>query len=267
LGALAFGLAEFGVIDAEPLHLGPRERLVAMSVGVLEILWLIPYMHALDASDETLAPPIFQTVPIFGLALGYLFFDEMPSTMQIVAGAIILAGAVVLNANLRSLGAGSRVRVNARVILLMLLASFVIALAAFLFKGTALEENYWGTAFWMSLGGFLTGCGLLAVLPSYRRDLRTFIMRRDRKGLMLNGVNEVTDTIAILVFYAAIMLGPSTAVVQATVAYQPVFLIIIGMMAARMGSDFHSTRLTGRGLAQRAIGITVIVVGSVLIFA
>lgn len=260
---LLFGL---GRADSNPLDLAPIERLTAMSVGVLEILWLIPYMHALDESDETLAPPLFQTVPMFGLVLGFLFFDETPPALHILAGACILAGSIALNTNWWEPRTDSRAVVNVRVIALMMLASFVIALAAFVFKDTALEENYWGTAFWMSVGGMLTGCGMWLLIPSYRRNFNSFIGGRDRRGLALNVVNELTDAAAVLAFYGAVLLGPSTALVQATVAYQPLFILAIGLVAARFGSKFHAERLSGQALMQRSLGILVIVFGSVLIF-
>jgi hypothetical protein len=266
IGLTSLILFRLGAAESNPLDLAPVERLTAMSVGVLEILWLIPYMHALDESDETLAPPLFQTVPVFGLVLGFLFFDEMPPALHILAGACILAGSIGLNTNWWGPRAGDRAIVNVRVIALMMLASFIISLAAFLFKGTALEENYWGTAFWMSIGGLLTGCGMWLSIPSYRRDFNRFMGSRDRRGFALNLVNELTDSAAVLAFYGAVVLGPSTALVQATVAYQPIFILTIGLVAARLGSTFHAERLSGQALVQRSVGILVIVLGSVLIF-
>jgi drug/metabolite transporter (DMT)-like permease len=259
-------LSFHGVIDAGLLELGHKERLTAMLVGVLEILWLIPYLYALDESDETQAPPLFQTVPIFGIILGILFFDEIPAIIHIFAGGIILTGSVILNINIQTSRESGRLLVNVKVVGLMLLASLIIALAAFLFKGTALEENYWGTVFWMSVGGFLTACVLWIVVPVYRRQFNAFVARRDIKGFAINVANEITDNVAILAFYGAVMLGPSTALVQATVAYQPVFILLIGMMAVWLGSEFHAERLSGAGLVQRVVGISIIVLGSVLIF-
>ena len=124
IGLSSLILFRLGVAESNPLDIAPIERLTAMSVGVLEILWLIPYMHALDESDETLAPPLFQTVPVFGLVLGFLFFDEAPPALHILAGACILAGSIALNTNWWEPRTDSRAVVNVRVIALMMLASF-----------------------------------------------------------------------------------------------------------------------------------------------
>ncbi len=266
--ALAHVLAKAGTIEAAPLDLNGTEMLLAMGVGVLEILWLMPYLYALEEADETQVCPLFQMVPIFGFILGLAFFDEVPSGMEILAGCVILAGSFVLNMEIRKRGAEeARGGVNMRVIALMGLASLIIAFAAFLFKGTALEENYWGTAFWMSVGSFFTGVVLWAFVPSYRRDFHAFVAQRDMFGIVVNFVNEVADNIAILAFYGAVVLGPSTALVQASIAYQPLFVLLIGLLAARFGSEFHRERLRGVGLVTRVVGVLCIVAGSVLLFA
>lgn len=264
--AVAYGMVQFGVVESSLLQIGNKERLVAMLVGVLEILWLIPYLYALDESDENQTSPLFQSVPIFGIVLGALFFNEMPTKMHILAGAVILSGAFILNINLGATRQEGVLRLQSKVIVLMLLASFIIALAAFLFKVTAVEENYLGTVFWMSVGSFSTSCVMWLVIPQYRRDFNAFVKRRDVIGVTINLVNEVIDNVAILAFYGAVVLGPSTALVQATTAYQPIFGFLIGLIAVKCGSKFHMERLSGGGLLQRIVGIATIVGGSVMIF-
>ncbi len=263
---VTYSLSQFGIIEEELLQIGWKERMVAMSVGVIEILWLIPYLYALDESDETQSAPLFQSIPIFGFILGAVFFDEIPTGMHIVSGLVIITGALILNVNLGASREAGALRLQGKVIVLMLLASFLISLAAFLFKVTAVEENYLGTVFWMSSGSFATSCIIWLFVPQYRRDFNAFVRRCDVKGATINIVNEVTDNIAILAFYGAVVLGPSTAIVQATTAYQPVFVLLIGMIAAWFGSQFHQERFSGSGLLQRIIGIAAIVGGSVMIF-
>jgi len=260
---LASVLASRGIITDTPLALPTKERLVALGVGVMEIVWIIPYLYALERSDETRAAPLFQTVPLFGLALGLFFFDEVPTMMQIVAGIIIMGGSVLLNTHFHKKDGE---RLDLGVIGLMMLASFIIALAAFFFKVTALQENYFGTAFWMNVGGFLTGVAMWVLIPSYRKDFNAFVAKRDWRGFGINAVNEVSDSLAILAFYGAVVLGPSTALVQASVAYQPVFILLIGLIAAKLGSEAHVGQLEDMGVLQRIVGIITIVIGSLIIF-
>ncbi len=241
---------------------------IALGVGVLEMVWLIPYLYALSTSDEIVAPPLFQTVPVFGFLLGFFIFSEVPTGLQIIAGSIILLGSVILNLELahEKQGSGRGARIDWLTIWYMLIASLIIAIAAFLFKVTAIDENYLGTAFWMNIGGLCTGLFLYVVIPKYRREFNAFILGSDTKAKVVNVVNEVVDTLAVLAFYGAIVLGPATALVQSTVAYQPVILLGIAAVAARLGSERHQ-KIPRFALIRRAIGIAIVVIGSLLILS
>jgi hypothetical protein len=174
-----------------------------------------------------------------------------------------MLGSVVLNAA-RDRRNG-KVSVDWPVIGLMLLSSFFIAISGFFFKDAALESNYWGTAIWMNIGMAVTGMLVWAAVPQYRREFNRFIARRDYASYAINAANELVDNFAVLGFYAAIVRGPSVAVVQSTNAYQPFFVLIIGVIVARF-SPYHKRHLSGLGLAKRFIGIAAIVGGSVMFF-
>lgn len=241
--------------------------LSALAVGVMGVLWVIPYLYALHFADESTAPPVFQSVPIFGFFLGFFFFGEIPSTLHILAGSIIIAGALVLNLELIHEESEHRhISFNKKAFGLMLIASFIIALSAFMFKDAASAQNYWGTTFWMSLGTFFSGICMWALITPYGTQFNTLVTSRNWKFLAMNALNETSDQIAMLAFYGAMLLGPSTALVQSTGAYQPLLLLIIGYILAKNGSKRHTHILTSRELIRRTIGVLAIVFGSVLIF-
>jgi drug/metabolite transporter (DMT)-like permease len=271
---------------------------VAIAVGVMEILWLIPYFYAIHHSDETSAPPVFQTIPIFGFALGFLVFGEVPTVVQVGGGSVILLGSILLNLEItkrqaaegaldlltRKIGikaikelttgelerlwkvAEQRgVALNKKAFGLMLLASFIIALSAFLFKDAAESENFWGSAFWMALGAFSFGVCLWLSVPGYRRQL-TATLKRPRM-LKLNLANEVVDNIAMLAFYGAVVLGPSVAVVQLSNAFQPILILAMGAILARWGTSRRHTEMLARHhIERKVVSIVAIVLGSLLVF-
>jgi len=247
---------------------GTENILSALFVGVLEIMWLIPYFYALGYTDETAAPPLFQTVPVFGFLLGFFVFSEMPTQTQIFASIAILAGALVLNLEMAKEASHSRKissLFNWRAIGLMLVASFIVAFSAFIFKDSAEGGNYGSSAFWMAIGAFITGCFMWLFVPAYRRTFTAFVKEQNYKKLGINLFNETTDNLAILSFYAAIVLGPATAVVQAGAAYQPILLLLIGVGLAYLGSHSHKHHLNVNNLLIKSLGICLIVVGSVFI--
>jgi drug/metabolite transporter (DMT)-like permease len=241
----------------------------ALCVGALDVVWLIPYFYALHHTDETAAPPLFQTVPLFGALLGYYFFGEVLTVLQLVAGGVIMAGSLVLNLQSLHHRSHSEIRslFNWRAVGLMLVSSFIIAFSAFVFKEAAVQENYAGATFWMLVGAVVMGGVLWCVIPAYRREFNLFVVSSDRKKIFLNSVNELSDNLANIAFYWAVVVGPSTAVVQATVAYQPILILIIGAILARMGSKTHAEKLQGSGLWVRVLGITLIAGGSILLIS
>jgi uncharacterized membrane protein len=241
--------------------------LTALLVGILGVAWVIPYLYALHLADESTAPPIFQSVPVFGFFLGYFFFNELPSTFHMIGGTIIIFGALILNLSLMLENAKNRrIEFNKKSFGLMLLASFIIALIAFLFKDTAESANYWGTTFWMGMGAFFTGISMWAFITPFGIQFNKLITSRNWRLIGVNALNETLDQIAMLAFYGAILLGPSTALVQSANSYQPLILLIIGFILAKFGSKRHAHILTTSELLRRLLGVSIIVVGSLMIF-
>ena len=119
----------------------------------------------------------------------------------------------------------------------------------------------------MSIGTFLTGIVIYICFSTYRQQFNSFLKKKDWLGIGINASNEFVNQIAILAFYLAVVLGPSVMVVQSTTAYQPVFVLIIGLILAKLGSRLHIESLSGSELVKKVFGITVILIGSLLIFS
>ncbi len=254
-------LPMLGYAGHTTLMMSSEQIIIAMLIGVFEVVWLIPYLYALAKADEAEVVPIFQSVPIFGLILGLTFFGEIPPFIHIIGSLIVICGALILTFNVK------KYIFNSKVLFLMLLASLVISASTVLFKYTALEENYWAASFWMSIGTFLTGVIIYLTFSTYRQQFNTFLRKKDWLGVGINVSNEFVNQIAILAFYLAVVLGPSVMVVQSTTAYQPVFVLIIGLILAKMGSSLHIESLSGSELIKKIIGVAVILTGSLLIFS
>ena len=233
---------------------------IALIVGVLEIAWLLPYFYALDKSSEIQVAPLFQFVPIIGVFLALIFFSEIVTLAQIAAIGFIVLGAVVLNRN------DLTKKINNKVIGSMIVTSILISVAAFLFKDVASASNFWAATFWMCIGMGLSGILIYATIPTYRKQFHTFMKKRDTTGLCINGINEVVDNSAIILFNAAIVLGPSVPVVQATIAYQPIFTLLIGWLLSVSVIGSYYYRTTENHFYYNMIGVLIIVFGSVLLF-
>lgn len=270
-----FGLVVASVIGLSSFFLPPSVGSIwvpkgligqALVVGMLEVTWLIPYLYATNHHDDETdhggaiaAAPLFQTIPIFGLVLGLIFFGEVPPLMQIIGSFIIVGGAILLN-----LMPGT-FRLNKRVVLLMLLASSIVALIYFLFKGAASEGNFIATAFWGGIGMSISSVLIWSFYPPFRRQFNHVMKHASKGDLAFNFINEVVDKGATLAFQLAVLIGPSVMAVSAMNAYQPVFILLIGLVLAKFGSKAHAKQLQGTELVKKAIAIAFIAGGTVLI--
>src|SRR5205823_3647654 len=63
-----------------------------------------------------------------------------------------------------------------RLVLLMLAATFVVALSSVVFKFFAVHDEFWSTTFWTFVGEGLFGAAILA-LPKFRKQFVTLFRR------------------------------------------------------------------------------------------
>jgi uncharacterized membrane protein len=260
--AIFFAIVAYILPDQSvTLAIGINLSLKATVVGMLEVVWLIPYLYALNHAGAIKAAPLFQTIPVISLILGLVFFSEIPPIVHIVAAASIIAGGLLLD--LREMK--GKWQIDKKTIGLMLFASTVIAFISFVFKDTALEGNFVATAFYGGIGMTISGLLFFLFYAPYRNQFLTFCKEADGSAVLAQLINEVVDVAAMTASRLAMVIGPSVMAVSALNAWQPVFILVIGWVLARRGSAAHSELLEGVKFKQTACAITLLVIGTVLI--
>jgi hypothetical protein len=274
--AIFFGLVTFATSAGfATLNIGTELALQATLVGIGEVVWLIPYLKANNHAGEVKAAPLFQVVPVISLLLGlaaYVLhaklgvqsaekFAEIPSMLHIVAAGIIIIGGIIIALT----KVKGKWNVDRKTIGLMLLASFIIAIIAFFFKDAALESNFIATAFYSGIGMTLSGIFIFLFITPYRKQFLAFCEEADKPAVLTQLANEVIDSIAIMSSNLAVVIGPSVMAVLALNAWQPVFILIIGWVLAKRGSEAHAELLNGAKLRQTIFTIALLAIGTVLI--
>lgn len=64
------------VFHPEVLSFPIMQGLVVAFNGFIYIAALLPYIYALQRDEASIVVPLFQTIPVFGYILGYIFFGE-----------------------------------------------------------------------------------------------------------------------------------------------------------------------------------------------
>jgi len=232
---------------------------LAILAGIIEVFWLIPYFYALNHGGAINTTPLFQSIPIFALIIGILFFNEIPTTIGLFATGVILSGAFILNYS------NEFRRVNFKSIILMLTASALIALGLFVFKAAEAESNFITAIIGNGMGMGITSLFIWLVHPIYRQQFNSFIAKFDRKVLAGQFANESLYSLSALSGQMAVVLGPSVMVVSAFNAFHPIFTFVIGWILAKFGSAKHTESLKPTELRSKVFGIVLIALGAVLI--
>ncbi|HEX9462927.1 MAG TPA: DMT family transporter [Alphaproteobacteria bacterium] len=241
------------------LELPPASIAVMTLSGVLYMGAMLFYLQALQEEEASVVAPFFQTSPVFAYALAYIVLGETLSGRQVLGGAMILVGAVLLS--LRA-GNGRKTTIKTSLVVKMLVCAFSLAVSSLIFKAFAVEEAFWPTTFWMLVGEAIFGAGLLAV-PDYRRQFFTLVRTHTVPVLTVNFVNELINLGGGLGARYALMFAP-LSIVQAIGSTTTLFVFIFGSLLSLVSPGIVREDLSARNLAQKGISAVLIVAGVTL---
>ena len=249
------------IFDPSVLHFGVLPALIIAINGAILVASFIPYLHALEDEEASMVTALFQLIPVFGYFLALIFLNEHLNTKQIVASLLIVIGSVVISLDLRE-----RMRLKAKPFLLMTLSAFMIAVNALIFKIIALEENFWGTAFWEYTGGTIFGLFLFIFIKLYRTQFLATIAKSRFKVLTLNAFSELLNIFAKLLANFASLLAP-LALVWVVNGFQPLLVFVYGILLTLLLPQVSKETLDRKTIVQKLISIGIIFVGVYLLLS
>src|SRR5262245_19812493 len=228
--------------------------------GMLYVLGLLPYFHALQRDEASIVVPLFQTSAIFSYVLGLLVLGESLTGWQLSAALLVICGSVMI-----ALELGQRRSIfKADVFGLMLLASFLNALHWLLFKVVAVQEDFWVTSFWEYAGFVLIGVLMLMFVKSYRLEFTAMLRRSGFNVLGLVALNETMSLAAKTATNVASLIAP-LALVSTVNGLQPLFVLIYGALLTLYLPRYGQERLGMTIVAQKVAAMTLMIVGASLL--
>ena len=223
--------------------------------GALLVASFIPYLHALEREEPSMITALFQIIPVFGYFLALVFLNEHLTTQQIFSSLLVIAGGVII-----SLDLSVHIQFKLKPFLWMLLSTFMLAINGLIFKMIALEENFWGTAFWEYIGGTIFGIFLLVCIPLYRKQFFATIAKSRLMVLGLNSIAELLNIIAKLLANFASLLAP-LALVWVINGVQPLVVFIYGIILTLFFPQIGKETLDRTTIIQRVFSIALIFAG------
>jgi drug/metabolite transporter (DMT)-like permease len=228
--------------------------------GAILVAAFIPYLYALENEEASWASSIYQLIPVFGYVLALVFLKESLTTMQIFASLLVVIGAIAI-----SLDLSKKIRLKAKPFLLMVLSSFMIAVNALVFKIIALDQTFWGTAFWEYIGGAIFGLLLFTLIPMYRRQFIATINKARTSVLTVNLISELLNIAAKLAANFASLLAP-LALVWVVNGFQPLIVFFYGVILTLFLPMFGKENLSRKVVTQKLSAMVVMLAGIYLLF-
>ena len=245
----------------EPAILKPTPGAIAVMTasGILYMGAMLFYLRAIQSEEASVVAPLFQASTLFTFLLGYFFLHEHLGGAQLIGGALIVTGALGLSRQ-----GGTKIRrFKTRLILLMLAATFVLALSTVLFKLFAVRDDFWTTTFWTFVGESLFGLALLC-RSNYRRQLITLFRRSPGAVAGINATNELINLGAGLGVRYAALLAP-VALVSAISSTTTFFVFAFGVLLTLFFPKLGREDLSTANLVRKGLGAILIAAGVILI--
>ena len=252
-------LPPIAIFDAGVLKPGWGAIAVMTVSGILYMGAVLFYLRAIQSEEASIVAALFQASTLFTFLLGWMFLGEKLGWTKGAGCALIVLGAFILSQG-RRLSFG---KFKLRLVLLMLAATFVVALSSVLFKFFAVADDYWTTTFWNFLGEAVFGFVILLV-PRYRKQFIRLFRGHPSAVLGVNTANELINLGGGLgVRYA--MLSAPVAVVSAISATTTFFVFAFGVLLTLVAPRLGREDLSLRNMIQKAIGAVFITAGVVLV--
>lgn len=257
--SLVFSLI-IAILRPASLNIPFESGLLVLLAGGLYFTASFPYLLALKKDEASSSMPIFQIIPVISYLLAFTFLHEHLSAKQLVAGLIIMGGAIII-----SLDMNAGFKIKKSVFWLMILSSLLYALEFFLFKFVAVDTGFWTAAFYQYLGTGLAGVLLITASGSYRSDFKTVLSKNFKRVISISLAVESLDVAARVAFNYASLLAP-LALVSLVGGFQPIILLIMGIIITLLWPKFGQESLLRKDILQKIFSIAVIFCGTYLLF-
>jgi drug/metabolite transporter (DMT)-like permease len=233
---------------------------VVMTVsGILYMGAMLFYLRAIQTEEASVIAPLFQANTLFTFLLGLLLLHELPSGLQLLGAGLVVMGAIGLSLD-KKLHFG---RFKPKLVLLMVSATFVLALSSVVFKFFAVHDEFWATTFWTFVGEGLFGAAILAV-PGYRQQFVRLFRKNPGAVIGVNAANELINLGGGLGVRYASLLAP-VALVSAISATSTFFVFLFAILLTLFFPRLGREDLSLRNVFQKAVGGLLIMAGVALI--
>lgn len=218
----------------------------------------LPYIRAMQLEEPTRINIWWNLIPLFGLLLGFLFFDERLTYTQIIAFVLLMLGAFVASFHAR----GRTVRFS-KAFVLMIIATFSFAIYGVAFNQAAKEVSFLVGFVWVHLIMFFATFTLF-ISKKFRTGFRYELSKVNKKtAYVIVGISLV-DHLGILMNQWALTYA-SAALVYAFEGSQVIFVFVIATIISLFFPHVVKEDLDKRNVLLKLAAITLMILGAVIL--
>lgn len=234
-----------------------ESAIVALS-GAMYMGAMLFYLRAMQSDEASVVAPLFQFSTVFTLVLAWLFLRELLSLPQLGGVVLILIGAMAVSMHRHAFFRQFKLRL----MLLMAIATLILAASTVLFKYFAISTGFWSTTFWMFIGEAAFGAGILCV-PSLFREFIALFRRSPGAVIGINAANELINLGGGLAVRFATLLAP-VALVSAVSSTTTLFVFAVGVLLTEFFPRLGREDLSARNLVQKGVSALLVSLGVLL---
>ena len=229
--------------------------LTIIGVGLVFSISAIPYFLGLQKGDAAAAMPALQILPFFTLILGWLFLGEVLNWVQMLAGAVIIAGAILMQWDFKA-------KKFSRIVLFyILICAAIISVHLVLLREIAQDTPWYMIAFWFAFGYCLFGTIITAISRQARYTVYKTLVQSKGRALAIDFIQEILAMIGICLTTVAMTSAPTATHVTLTLGLQPVALLLLSLILGRFIPEWVEANTLDRVFIYRLIGAIVILMG------
>lgn len=217
------------------------------------------YSYALQKEDASYIVPLYITYSVVVLILSPLF-GEVITKLQLISFFIVFLGALVL-----SLKKLSFELFNYRKGALLMIPAIILISFYVLFINQSLKELSFIDTFIYDLIGFsLAGISLM-LIPKWRKEIITGLKTASMKKYSLFLINDTLDMSGHIVYKYALLLAPSASLVAVLGGIQPFYVLVLGAIFTIFFPKIIKEDISRDEIIQKVIGVTIIVLGIIVL--
>ena len=227
--------------------------------GLFGLTAILFYYFAMRFADPSAIVPLFQFIPLFLAPLGFFVFGETLSMSEGFAAVFLVVGGYVVS--LRKIG---DIHVlDKRSLILMIVASFLMALASIFFKLAAEHYAYWDVVFYGRLATIFLPL-LFLFSPTIRRELFDLARTISFPWFSFLAFRSFVALCAAATFLYAVTIAP-VVLVQAISGVQPIIALVIGLTLFWYRPKWFDEKFDAGNLLLKVSGTVAVSLGLLLL--